>query len=60
MDENQMTCNPEEIILPKALMSELLAAVNVCFEGKAEQRNNAIVYTAPNGQQFRINVENIS
>lgn len=40
--------------------AELLSAVTVCFEGNAEQGNGEIVYTAPNGQRFRITTETIS
>ena len=40
--------------------AELIAAVNVCFEGKTQQENGTIVYIAPNGQQFRITAERIS
>lgn len=39
---------------------ELLSAVNVCFEGKAERKNGEIIYVAPNGQQFRISAESIA
>ena len=40
--------------------SELLSAVRVCFEGDATESDNAILFTAPNGQKFRITAECIS
>ena len=47
-------------ITPNEFILELLSAVRVCFEGKAEQSDGSIVYTAPNGQQFRITSESLS
>ena len=47
----------KQSITPKEFMLELLAAVRVCFEGSTEQSGGAIVYTAPNGQKFRITAE---
>ena len=52
MDNKSITS--DEFIL------ELLSAVCVCFEGNAERLDDVIVYTAPNGQKFRIKADSIS
>ena len=48
-----------QMITLNEFYAELRAAVSVCFEGTTEQING-IVYTAPNGQQFRVTAEKIS
>ena len=47
----------EHTISLKDFYVELLCAVRVCLEGEAHLSDDAIIFTALNGQQFRITAE---
>lgn len=57
--EERKKISPENDIPLEEFNLELLSAVNVCFEGKAEQSGGAIIFTAPSGQKFRIRTEHV-